>query len=147
MKPGCRLFASVELPVFRIVEQLRDRRFPRRDHLGRRALRACQSAKLAHREIDALFPDGLEVGKLRQPLVADDRQQAKLAGIELRPDLLQLADAHVEGVVQHVDEHVAAALEGGDRRSDAGLLLQLLHHLPFERRRIGGAPLAAAVRA
>ena len=60
--------------------------------------------------------------------------------IELTAHLLQLADAHVQGVVQHVDQHVAASLEGRDGGIDPCLLLQPLHRLALERRRVRGAP-------
>ena len=75
-----------------------------------------QAAELPDRQVDALLLDRRHVGKLREPRVADHGEQPKLAGVELRADLLQLADAHVERVVEHVDQHVAAAFEGGDDR-------------------------------
>ena len=96
--------------------------------------------ELPHREIDALLLRRLHIGKLRQALVADDREQADAAGVELRADFLQLANPHVEGVVQHVDQHVAASLERRHHRRHLRPLLDPLHRLALERRRVRRAP-------
>ena len=142
---GLQAVLRVDLLVLRVREQLRHRRVPRGDHLARCALRSGQAAELAHRRGRCPAPSP----SARRETAAAARRRRPRAAAACRAsscaaDLLQLADAHVERVVQHVDQHVAAALEGGDDRRDAGALLQPLERLPLERRRVGGAPPALA---
>ena len=55
-------------------------------------------------------------GRRSSPTTASSRI---LPASSCAADLLQLADAHVERVIQHVDQHVAAAFERGDGGRDA----------------------------
>ena len=143
-EPWLQPVARVDLLVGGVGQKLGDGRIPRRHHLPRRALGSGQTTELPHRHIDALFLRRRHVRELRQPGIADHRQQADLARVDLRPQLLQLADAEVQRVVQDADQQVTAALERRDDRRDARALLHALERLAFERRRVGGAPPALA---
>src|SRR5687767_2100301 len=107
----------------------------RRDHLLQRVLppfhrgrvhvgRADHAAHLLPVELVALLREGGNVGRVLQALLRGDREVARLAGLDLRHDLVRVLDRGVDVPAHQRGGDLAAGVERHVLHLDAGRLLE-----------------------